>query len=378
MINTTNEITFRLSNLNAEQTKISYQMSTGLEINKGSEDSVLYTEQLQIESKILKYEGIQSQLNKVNALNTASDTTISEIKNLLDYTKSEMIKAANATTDENAKAGIAIALEGVKQNLLMFANEEIDGQYLFAGSDATVKPFEDDGTGKIVYNGDTQLRKVTIEDGLYRDRGVNGFDMMMYSTDVATKNDPTLSFIEDQRIIDQDNFEWKLDAGQTNLVKYDLNGNATSDTKTVTSDGATPPTFSVNIGTSDGQKFAAKSSIFDELDKVINALNLVDSSGNPISNTESSTEISSLLDNMGAAFDAVNIAHAELGGRNRIFEDASDRIGSKITQYNIFFQEIAAADLTEVAVKSKALELTYTALYSTINRTNELSLVNFI
>ena len=42
MINQTDQTLYRLSNLNAEQTRISYQMSTGKEIDKGSEDSTLY------------------------------------------------------------------------------------------------------------------------------------------------------------------------------------------------------------------------------------------------------------------------------------------------------------------------------------------------
>ena len=65
-------------------------------------------------------------------------------------------------------------------------------------------------------------------------------------------------------------------------------------------------------------------------------------------------------------------------GRNKTFEISLERVESKLTQYNILSQEIGAANLTEVAVKAKALELTYTALYSTINKTNQLSLVNFI
>lgn len=378
MINTTNEMTYRLDNLNAQQRKISYQMSTGRKIDNGSDDSVSYARQIQIEDKINMYEGLKSQIDRVNAQNNSADSTMSEIKKLLEFTKAEMIKASTSTTDANAKAGIAINLEGVKDNLLMLANTQVDGQYLFSGSDATVKPFEDDGTGRIVYKGDTQLKKVAIEDGLYRNRGINGFDMMMYNTDVATKNDPNLSFQEDQRIIDQDNFEWKLDASKTNLVRYDYEGNATTDTKSVTNDGATPPTYTVNIGTTDGQKFEAKSNIFDDFNEVIDALNGVDSTGNPISESEANSTIGSLLDNMGDAFDAVNIAHSELGGRNRIFENALESVNSKITQFNILFQEVGAADLSKVAVEAKALELTYTALYSTINRTNELSLVNFV
>ena len=114
------------------------------------------------------------------------------------------------------------------------------------------------------------------------------------------------------------------------------------------------------------------------LDDVINALNKVDSAGNPISDTQSKELIAKGLENVNKAFDDVNVAHAELGSKNKIFENSLDRVSSKLTQLNILSQELGAANLTEVAVKAKALELTYTALYSTISKTNQLSLVNFI
>lgn len=64
--------------------------------------------------------------------------------------------------------------------------------------------------GKISYVGDNKLRRVAVEEGSYRDRGVNGFDAMMYSSSVAYKGND-LTFTETDRILDQDGNEWKLD-----------------------------------------------------------------------------------------------------------------------------------------------------------------------
>ena len=163
------------------------------------------------------------------------------------------------------------------------------------------------------------------------------------------------------------------------LTKYDLNGNATTETITpVTNDGLTPPTYSATMPNVDGTKFEAKSNIFDLIDNTLNALKKVDSSGNPISSEESKALIGKSLDQMTKAYDGVNIAHAELGGKNKVFEISLERVNSKLTQYNILSQQIGSADLAKVAMEAKALELTYTAIYSTISKTNQLSLVNFL
>lgn len=378
MINQTQQTLYHLDNLNAEQKRISYQTSTGKKLENGSDDSVLYSREIFVDDKINVFEGIKTQITRTNVHNNVSDSSLTEIKRLMEQVKSELLKANTSTTTPEGKKSIAVSIAGVKQNIIDLANTRVDGEYLFAGSDSSVKPFIEDANGKVTYNGDNQLRKIAVEEGSYRNKGVNGFDMMMYSSDVATSGDPSLSFKETDRIIDQDGSEWKLDATKTNIVKYDLDGNVTTTTLPLTNDGGTPPTYTANVGTANGTKFEAKTNIFDSLDSVINALNKVDSNGNPVSDAIADAALNTGINEINASYDAINVAHAELGGRNKVFELSQERVSAKLTQYNVLSIEIGAADLSKLAVESKALELTYTALYSTINKTNQLSLVNFI
>lgn len=165
--------------------------------------------------------------------------------------------------------------------------------------------------------------------------------------------------------------------GTAQMVKYDRDGAATNETLAVTK--GTDQAFKVSLPSSaDGMRLEAKSSTFDTLDNIINALRKVDSDGNAISDTAAKEALKNGNNEIQKAFEGMNVGHAELGGRNKVFEISLERVESKLTQYNIVSQEIGAADLTEIAVKAKALELTFTSLYSTINKTNELSLVNFI
>ncbi len=384
MIIQTEQTLYRLDKLNAEQRRISYQTSTGKVLEKGSDNAVLFARELYIDDKIRIYTGLKTQIEKTTAANQVSDSSMVEAKNILEYSKTELLKASTATTTDEGKKSIAITLKNMKQNLLDLSNTRVGGEYIFSGSDGSVQPFLEDANGKVSYVGDNQLKEAAIEYGSYRERGINGIAMMYYATDIATKSDTTLTFNEEQRIFDQEGNEWKLDAGKTALVKYDYNGNATSETGAVTSTG-TPPVYTLDLiniyspsAVPDGTKFEAKQSIFDMFDNVINALNGVDSTGASITSTQATDIINSGITEMSDAFDAANIAHAELGARNRAFEISLESVSSKLTQYNILSQEVGAVDLSKVAVEAKALELTYTALYSTINKTNQLSLVNFL
>ncbi|MDD2291635.1 MAG: flagellar hook-associated protein FlgL [Aliarcobacter sp.] len=378
MINQTEQMSYRLSTLNTQQQKISYQMSTGQKLQQGSDDSMLYSRVISVDDKIRTYEGLKTQIERTNIQNNAADSSMSEIKKILDTVKAELIKANTATTSTNGIAAIAANIAGLKENLYQLSNTQVEGEYVFAGSDSSIQPFEKDANGKVTYVGNNQLRKVAVEEGSYRERGVTGFDMMMYPSSSANKGE-TLTFVESDRIIDQDGNEWKLNSPTNDtLTKYDLDGNVTTDTLPVTNDGLTPPTFSAVMPNTDGTKFEAKTNIFNLMDSTLNALRKVDSVGNPISDDVAKAQISKSSIEMNKAYDGVNIAHAELGGRNEIFETSLERVSSKLSQYNILSQQIGAADLAKVAIEAKALELTYTALYSTISKTNQLSLVNFI
>ena len=164
--------------------------------------------------------------------------------------------------------------------------------------------------------------------------------------------------------------------GKAELVKYDEDGEATLETLSMIS--GTDKSFQITTPDIDGTKFEAKANTFDVLDKIINALKEIDSDANEISAEDAKVVLQEGLGEITQAFEAANVGHAKLGGRNRVFEISLERVSTKLTQYNILSQELGAADLSKVAVEAKALELTYTALYSTINKMNELSLVNFI
>lgn len=123
---------------------------------------------------------------------------------------------------------------------------------------------------------------------------------------------------------------------------------------------------------------STQQSYFDDLDELIAALKLEDTNGNTITSDEADSLLSSALDKFDSAYDNVNAAHALVGTRTNTVDNYSEIVTSKITHFKLLQEEYASADLTALAVESQALENTYTALYSTINKINSMSLVNFL
>lgn len=371
-----NSTTYRLGNLDNYQAKLNFQMG-GSKLQFGSDDAVTFGRLTHTEDKIKTQKGIVEQIERADVLNKTSDTAMKEVKLLLEKIKAEeLIKANTSTTSIEGLEAIAGVIEGYKQNLFNLANTQTEGQYVFAGSDASVKPFSMDPSGKVTYNGDSELRKVAVDEGSYRERGINGIDAFFYVADSASKG-ATLTFKAGDRITDQDGKEWVFDNVANTLTKTNWDGS--TQTLAVTPPVAPATEYTTTVPNIDGTKFEARRNMFDMLDEAISSLRGLDSAGNPtLTYEDRRAGISKAIDESTKAYDTAVIAHSELGAKNKTFEVSKERAESKITQLSILEIELGNSNLTEVATELKALEISYTALYSTINRTFELSLTNFL
>lgn len=371
-----NSTTYRLGNLDNYQAKLNFQMG-GSKLQFGSDDSVTFGRLTHTEDKIKTQKGIVEQIERADVLNKTSDTAMKEVKLLLEKIKAqELIKANTSTTSIEGLEAIAGVIEGYKQNLFNLANTQTEGQYVFAGSDASVKPFSMDAAGKVTYNGDSDLRKIAVDEGSYRERGINGIDAFFYVANSASKG-ATLTFKDGDRITDQDGKEWVFDNGTNTLTKTNWDGS--TQTLAVTPPVAPATEYTTTVPNTDGTKFEARRNMFDMLDEAISSLRGLDSAGNPtLTYEDRRAGISKAIDESTKAYDTAIIAHSELGAKNKTFEVSKERAESKITQLSILEKELGSSNESEVAVELKALEISYTALYSTINRTFELSLTNFL
>jgi len=374
MIASVNSTSYLISMLDKTQAKLNFQYS-GEKLQYGSDDSVLYSRLINFDDKMRTNEGIQDQINRVNVLNSTSDTALASVKNILDTINSELIKANTSTTTVEGLEAIAQNLVGLKQNLFDLANTNTEGQYVFSGSDASIKAFVMDANGQVTYNGNDSLRKVAVEEGSYRDAGVNGLNAFYYTADSGLKGD-TLTFKEGDRILDQDGKEWILNS-PTNDTITRTNWDGSTETLPVTTNANGD--LEVVLPNNDGTKFEARRSMFDMLDDAISSLKGLDSLGNQtLTYEDRRAGIAQALNEMDKTMDAVVIAHSDLGAKNKTFEVSLENLSSKHTQLKKTRTELGSSDLTDVTIKLKALELSYTAIYSTVNRTFELSLVNFM
>lgn len=379
MVSMESKLLYQLEILNSQNVKVNNQLSTGKAIQNGSEDTELYAYILGIENDITTYNNIETQLDKTTAYNDTSDSSMSEIKNQMDSVNAVVLESLNSTVDAETKTAMAKEVEGMKESMLNQLNQEINGEYLFAGDSTSTQPFVMDENGKVSYEGSYDNKTALVDKGVYKEQGITGIEAMYYTTSKASPGN-TLEFTEDKLLLDEDGNTYEfIDHDLDGVIDTDRvykNGELTSSYLDVTDLGTTPPSYTA-LNTS-SETIEAKRNYFDDLDEIINALNQVDSNGNAITEEEAGEVLSNSLEKQESAYSYTNTNHAILGAKNKTIENHKDTVSAKIANFEVLYEESSSADLTKAAIQAKSLEITYSSLYSTISKVNSLALVNYL
>ncbi len=376
MVSSINTIMYNLSLLNSRNEKVTYGLSSNEALQYGSDDSSKYNQLLSINNSVNSYSSILDRIQSSTSYNTTSDTAVSSIKTSLESAQSLILKASTDTTDSDNKETIANELESIKDYIFSLANSSASNQYLFSGNSVTTQPFvKDETTGKISYVATNDNKTINVETNTYNNQGLNGIELLYYTNQTAQTGED-LTFEENEIILDKDGNQYKLlDTDNDGIYNgLYLNGDSSQTPLSITDNGDGTYT-TTNTGTT---SLTSKHSVFDDLDEVINSLKQEDKNGNSISEDEADSILSSFVDKIGDIYDNVNLAHAKLGIRTASIENYESIVQTKLTNFSILQETVGAADLTALAVESQALENTYTALYSTINKVNNLSLVKYL
>ena len=377
MVSSINNIMFNLDMLNKRSEKNTYGLSSGDALQYGSDNSKQYNEILSVKNNVKSYTSILDKIQLSGAYNDTSDSAVSNMKNSVKSVQSLVLEALNGTNNSDTKEIIAANIESEKETIFNLVNSSVNGQYVFSGKNTDSASFEKDAvSGKINYTGSYDNKTLNVEDKTYATQGVNGIELL-YTPSQSAQAGSDLTFSADERILDNDGNEYGLVDTDSNDV-YDglyLNGD-TSNTPistSITNNGdGTYTASSVSVA------LESKTSIFDTLDEIINALRQQDSSGNAITEDAANQILSNSLEKIGSANDNVNLNHAILGTRTSYIDNYEQITEAKLTNFNILYETYAGADLTALAIESQSLQNTYTALYSTISKINSLSLVDYL
>ncbi|AEH51145.1 flagellar hook-associated protein FlgL [Pseudothermotoga thermarum] len=179
--------------------KLHDQLSSGLAVRYPSDDAIVATRSSNLESRLREIEQYKRNLNQMQSIVNAYDSTLQEISTILVRIRELSVQAANGTLSPDDRKVIAEELKQIKQHLIQVANTQVGNDYIFAGY-ASDKPPVDE-SGKIVLDsfkagsrsvnvlGYTLNYGLTVYDLFVTDTNESVFEIIDRTVDALEKND---------------------------------------------------------------------------------------------------------------------------------------------------------------------------------------------
>jgi len=155
-------IKLRLSKITEELNNANTVVATGKRILKLSDDPVGLAQGLNIKSALSNIEQMGRNITLGKSWLAASESAMSQVQDVISEAKTLSVQMANSSIDDSERLSAAETVQNLLEELVSLANTEVNGRYIFAGSETDTTPFNLESDNTVTYNGDNYAFTVKI------------------------------------------------------------------------------------------------------------------------------------------------------------------------------------------------------------------------
>jgi len=152
---------------NQQQTSL-LELSTGKRVNKPSDDPLASAQMVANSDQSSRTDQYLHNLDTLTGQLQTADSALSSVVTAVTRAISLGVQGSTGTVSDANRQQIAQDLVGIQAQVLQLANTEVNGTFLFGGTETTAPPFTLDSTSAtgVTYNGNDRTNTVQIADGL--------------------------------------------------------------------------------------------------------------------------------------------------------------------------------------------------------------------
>lgn len=166
-----------LRNLNSSSGKMDNyltQLTTGKKINLPSDDPVIAMKGIGYRTELVKVEQYVRNTGEVHNWMDNSDAALDKATAAMQRLRELAVQASNGTYDEEELKSINEEAKQLKEHLVDLANTNVNGKYIFNGTDTNIAPVEMDASGTVTENFNTNDVRIEVSGGTTLKANVDG------------------------------------------------------------------------------------------------------------------------------------------------------------------------------------------------------------
>lgn len=137
-----NNMLRNLNNSMRNMDKLQDQLSSGKKISKPSDDPVVAARGMFYRSSLIENEQYKRNVSQVQSWMDMTDQTLDEVGNVMKRVQELLVNAADGALSQEDLQAIAAEVEELKNHMGTLANQQINGKYIFAGTDTNLAPYD--------------------------------------------------------------------------------------------------------------------------------------------------------------------------------------------------------------------------------------------
>ena len=156
-------LTYNLANVSDAMLQANKVVSTGKRINNLSDDPVGLVSVLNLRSSLDSIDQLERNITMGESWLNMGETALSQIEDILSQAKALTISMASDNQGADQRADAAVEVDGYFHQILSLANTQVDGRYIFAGTQTDTAPFVfDDSVPEVTYEGNDTAFEINI------------------------------------------------------------------------------------------------------------------------------------------------------------------------------------------------------------------------
>ncbi|HEW9976457.1 TPA: flagellar hook-associated protein FlgL [Shewanella algae] len=377
--------------------RILEQLSSGKKVNTAGDDPVaaigidnLYQQNALVQQYLKNVDYSKNHLSMAESKLGSAETLVTSIRE-------QMLRAVNGTLAPSERQMIADELRGSLDELLSIANtQDESGNYLFSGYSTDNQPFAFDGSGNMVYSGDSGVRDALVAQGVAMGTNIPGDSAFMkvpnglgdYGVNYLASQTGDFRVLSAKidnpaaHVADTYTFNFTDNgAGGVDLEVLDSGGTAVANVANF--DASNPVSFNgieVKLdGTpAGGDSFTmepdAEVPIFDTIQQAIDLLE----DPNRVNTPEGKAELAQLLNNVDSGLNQLSVARGVAGNNLKSLESYSSNHAEEELVNKSALSLLEDLDYASAITEFQKQQLALNAVSNVFSRVGSVSLFDFI